>query len=64
MTLVRLLYIGKSAFGLVALLNSATLHIGGPFVDLSRLQKAKFDTVSRDDIDQVNELIKVTDNTA
>ena len=54
------LYIKKKAYGLAAFLNSASLHAGGPIVDFSRLKKALFDVESRGDIDQVNELIKVT----
>ena len=52
------LYIETRTYGLAALLNSANLQ-GGPIVDFSRLQKAEFYVESRDDIDQVNELIKV-----
>ena len=56
------LYIGTDTYGLAALLNSASLHAGasGPIVDFSRLQKAEFDVEYPDDIDQVNELIRVT----
>ena len=54
------LYIDIATFGLVDLLNPASLHAGGPIVDFSRLQKAEFRVKSRDEIDQVNELIKVT----
>ena len=56
------LYIGTDTYGLAALLNSASLHAGasGPIVDFSRLQKAEFHVEYPDDIDQVNELIRVT----
>ena len=54
------LYIDAVTYGLPALLNSASLHAGGPIVDFSRLQKAEFEVESPDDIDQVNELIRVT----
>ena len=53
------LYIKPKTYGLAGLLNSASLHTGGPIVDFSRLQKASFDVELRSDIDQVNELIKV-----
>ena len=58
-TLVSL-YINTDTCGLAALLNSASLHAGGPIVNFSHLQKAKFHVQSSDDIDQVNELIRVT----
>ena len=54
------LYIGTRTYGLAALLNSASLYAGGPIVDFSRLQKAEIHVSSPDDIDQVNELIRVT----
>ena len=54
------LHIDIATFGLVDLLNPASLHAGGPIVDFSRLQKAEFRVKSRGEIDQVNELIKVT----
>ena len=54
------LSIYTDTYGLAAFLNSASLHAGGPIVDFSRLQKAVFHVKSRDDIDQVIELIKVT----
>ena len=50
----------KELYGLAALLNSAGLVTGGPIVDFSRLKKVEFVVESQDDIDQVNELIKVT----
>ena len=46
--------------GLATLLNSASLVVGGPIVDFSRLQKVEFVVESQDDIFQVNELIKLT----
>jgi hypothetical protein len=49
-----------NAYGFAALLGSASLHAGGPIVDFSRLQKADFYVDSRGEIDQVNELIKMT----
>ena len=54
------LYMQKITHGLAALLNSESLHVGGPIIDFSHLQKAVFDVESQDDIGQVNELIKVT----
>ena len=54
------LHMWRTTLGLAALLNSASLHAGGPIIDFSRLQKAKFRVESQDDIGQVNELIKVT----
>ena len=42
------------------LLNSASLHAGGPIVDFSLLLSAGFDVGFGGDIDHVNELIKVT----
>jgi hypothetical protein len=54
------LYIKTYTYGLAALLNSASLHTGGPIVDFSRLQRAEFDVRYRVDLDQINELIKVT----
>ena len=54
------LCIKKETYGLADLLNSASLHLGDPIVDLSRLQKAEFDVESRDDLAQVYELIKAT----
>ena len=54
------LFINPKNYGIAAFLNSASLHAGGPIVDFSRLQKAKFKSVvSRDDIGQAYELIKV-----
>jgi hypothetical protein len=44
----------------VTLLNSASPHTDGPFVDFSRLKRAEFDVESRSDFGQVIELIKVT----
>jgi hypothetical protein len=44
---------------LSALLNSASLHAGGPIVDFSRLQSAQIYVYSRGEIVQVNELIKL-----
>ena len=52
--------ISKNASGLLALLNSTSLHLDGPIVDLTRLQTAEFEVEYRDDIVQVNELIKMT----
>ena len=60
---LSLIIITKSlsdTYSLAYLLNSAGLHADGPIVDFSRLQKADFQVNSRDDINQVNELIKVT----
>ena len=54
------LYMRNITHGLAALLNSASLHAGGPIIDFSHLKKAVFDVESQDDIGQVNELIKVT----
>ena len=54
------LYINRKAHGFAALLNSASLHAGDPIVDFSRLQKARFYLGSRDDVDLVMELIKLT----
>ena len=54
------LHMWRTTLGLAALLDSASLHAGGPIIDFSRLQKAKFRVESQDDIGQVNELIKVT----
>ena len=54
------LYIDKDTYGLAALLNSASLHAGDPIIDFSRLQKAEFEVESRDDLNQVSELIKAT----
>ena len=54
------LYIGTDTFGLAALLNSSSLHPGGPIFDISHLQKAHFDVKSQDDIGQTNELIKAS----
>ena len=53
-------YIKTDTFSLAAILISASLHEGDPIVDFSRLQKAEFNVKSRDDLGQVNELIKVT----
>jgi hypothetical protein len=53
----------KTYDGLAALLDSATLHAGGPIVDFRRLQEASFDVDSPGDIGHINELIKAT-NTA
>jgi hypothetical protein len=50
----------EKIYGLADLLNSASLHLGGPIVDFSGLQKAGFNVESRDDLAQVYELIKVT----
>jgi hypothetical protein len=46
--------------GLAVLLNSASLHAGGPVVDFSRLQKVFFHVECRGDIGHINELIKAT----
>jgi hypothetical protein len=55
------LYTGtKANDGLAVLLNSASLHAGGPIVDFSRLQKASFDVDCPGDIDHISELIKAT----
>ena len=56
------LNIWTNTYGLATLLNSASLHAGDPLeiVDLSSLQKAGFNVDSRDGLDQVYELIKVT----
>ena len=54
------LRIGKETYGLADLINSASLRLGGPIIDLSILQKADFEVKSRDDLAQVYELIKVT----
>ena len=54
------LYINTDTYGFASLMNSASLHADGPIVDFSRLQKAVFQVDSRGDINQVNELIKVT----
>ena len=54
------LYIKKKAYSFAALLNSASLHAGGPIVDFSRLKRVLFEVECRGDIDQVNELIKVS----
>ena len=54
------LYIGTDTFGLAAILNSSSLHPGGPIFDISHLQKAHFDVKSQDDIGQTNELIKAS----
>ena len=54
------LYIDSGTYGLAALLNSASLHAGGPIVDFGCLRKAEFRVGSRDDIDQVNEMVRVT----
>ena len=54
------LRIGKETYGLADLLNSASLHLGGPIVDLSCLQWVEFDVETRNDLAQVYELIKVT----
>ena len=53
------LYIRTRTYGLVGLLNSASRPSGCPFVDFSHLQTAIFEVVSRDDIGQAYELIKV-----
>jgi hypothetical protein len=53
------LYIRRT-YGLTALMKSASLHAGGPIVDFSRLQVAHFYVESRGEIDQVNELIKMS----
>jgi hypothetical protein len=55
------LHAGTGSYdGIAVLLNSASLHAGGPIVDFSRLQKATFDVRSPDNIGDINELIKVT----
>ena len=54
------LQLGELKFGRADHLKFASLNLGGPIVDLSSLQKAEFDVKSRDDLDQVYELIKVT----
>jgi hypothetical protein len=55
------LYTGVGAYdGLAVLLNSASLHAGGPIVDFSLLQKASFVVDLQGDIGHVNELIKAT----
>ena len=54
------LYIGTDTFGLAAILNSSSLHPGGPILDISHLQEAHFIVKSRDDIGQTNELIKAS----
>ena len=54
------LYIKKDTYGFAVLLNSASLHAGGPIVDFSRLQKAEFHMESQDEVNQVIELIRVT----
>ena len=54
------LYIDTDTYGLAALLKSASLDAGNPIIDFSRLQKAEFEVQSRDDLDQANEVIKVT----
>ena len=54
------LYMRSRTSGLAALLNSASLHAGGPIVDLSRLQKASFDVNYAYELGRVNELFKVT----
>ena len=56
------LFINSGTYGLASLLNSTSLHAGGPIVDLSSLQKAKFDVKYRCDLVKVCELIKVTTN--
>jgi len=50
----------KTYDSLATLLNSASLHAGGPIVDFSRLQKVSFDVDSPGDIGCINELIKAT----
>ena len=54
------LYIRPKTHGLVALLNSASLHTVDPIVDFSRLQKAYFEVESRGDVSQVYLLIMAT----
>jgi len=54
------LVISSDSYGSAALLNSASLHAGGPIVDFSRLQKVMFDVECRGGMDQINGLIKVT----
>jgi hypothetical protein len=55
------LYTGTEAYdGLAVLLNSASLHTGGPVVDFSRLQKASFYVDCPGDIGHISELIKAT----
>ena len=53
------LYMRTRTSGLDALLNSATLHAGGPIVDLSCLQKASFDVNYAFELGRVDELFKV-----
>jgi hypothetical protein len=52
------LNIRKGVYGLAALLKFASLH--GPIVDFSCIRKVKFGVESQGDVDNVNELIKVT----
>ena len=54
------LYINHDTYNLAALLSSGSLHAGDPMVDFSGLRKVEFEVKSRDDLDQVSELIKVT----
>jgi hypothetical protein len=55
------LYTRPGAYnGLTVLLNSASLHAGGPVVDFSRLQKADFNVDRPGDIGHISELIKAT----
>ena len=53
------LTIKRGTHGFAALLNSASLHAGGP-IDFSRVQRAIFEVEFRDDIDNINKLIKLT----
>ena len=53
------LNIGRGTHGFAALLNSASLHAGGP-IDFSRVKIALFDVEFRGDIDNINKLIEVT----
>ena len=54
------LYIRTDTYDLVILMNSASLHAGGPIVDLSSLKRADFEVESRDDLAQACELIRAT----
>jgi hypothetical protein len=54
-----LLNIRRGTDGFAALLNSASLHAGGP-INFSRVQKAIFEVDFRGDIDNINKLIKAT----
>jgi hypothetical protein len=50
----------KAYDGLAVLLNSASLHAGGPIVDFSRLQKASFFVNCLNDIGQISKLFEAT----